>query len=88
MTWLDKQKEILFVSNNTRHIVKEDSGHFIQYDDPQLVIEVVLKEARQWTDSTLGLPVYMGQITVESVWRPINNKTGWYEHELYSMVGL
>ncbi len=41
--WLDKQKEMLSVSNNTRHIVTEDSGHFIQYDDPQLVVEAVLE---------------------------------------------
>ncbi len=30
-------------SENTRHIVTEDSGHFLQYDDPQLFVEAVLE---------------------------------------------
>ena len=37
----DNQKRLAKLSPNSRHVISADSGHFIQYDDPEAVIEAV-----------------------------------------------
>ncbi len=41
--WLDKQAEIARLSSNSEHIIAESAGHFIQYDEPQLVSDKILE---------------------------------------------
>lgn len=40
--WQDGHKEYTRLSTNSTHIVAEKSGHFIQNDEPQLVIDAIL----------------------------------------------
>ncbi len=48
--WLDLHKEYLNLSTDSSLILAEHSGHFIQQDEPQVVIDAILKlvdKARQ-----------------------------------------
>ncbi len=48
--WLDLQKKLVSLSIDSSLILAEDSGHYIQQDEPQLVIDAILKlvdKARQ-----------------------------------------
>jgi len=48
--WVELQEELALLSSNSTHILVEGSGHFIQHDDPPLVVEAilgVLEEARE-----------------------------------------
>ena len=48
--WLDLQKEYVSLSTDSSLILAEHSGHFIQQDEPQVVIDAILKlvdKARQ-----------------------------------------
>jgi pimeloyl-ACP methyl ester carboxylesterase len=40
-TWLDMQNELARLSTNAVHVVAEKSGHFIQWEAPQLVVALV-----------------------------------------------
>jgi pimeloyl-ACP methyl ester carboxylesterase len=40
--WLDLQTELALMSTNSTHLVLEQSGHFIQQDQPEKVVEVIL----------------------------------------------
>ena len=39
--WLDLQEELASMSTNSSHILAEKSGHFIQHDQPELVVEAI-----------------------------------------------
>jgi pimeloyl-ACP methyl ester carboxylesterase len=39
--WMEMQKELLKLSSNSTHMLAEKSSHFIQLDQPELVIEAV-----------------------------------------------
>lgn len=39
--WLDLQEELASMSTNSSHILAEESGHFIQHDQPELVVEAI-----------------------------------------------
>jgi pimeloyl-ACP methyl ester carboxylesterase len=39
--WLDLQEELASMSTNSGHILAEESGHFIQHDQPELVVEAI-----------------------------------------------
>jgi pimeloyl-ACP methyl ester carboxylesterase len=48
--WLEAQQRLATLSSNGRLIVAEKSGHMIQFDQPQIVvdaIEAILDEARR-----------------------------------------
>ena len=48
--WLDLQKEYVSLSTDSSLILAEHSGHFIHQDEPQVVIDAILKlvdKARQ-----------------------------------------
>ena len=40
--WLEMQQELAQLSANSRHVISEKSQHFIQQDEPELVIEAIL----------------------------------------------
>jgi hypothetical protein len=40
--WLELQRELAQLSTNSRHVISEESQHFIQQDEPELVIEAIL----------------------------------------------
>ena len=40
--WLEMQRELAQLSTNSRHVISEKSQHFIQQDEPGLVIEAIL----------------------------------------------
>jgi pimeloyl-ACP methyl ester carboxylesterase len=40
--WLELQQELALLSTNSVHVVSEVSEHFIQHDEPELVIEAIL----------------------------------------------
>lgn len=40
--WLEMQQELAQLSTNSRHVISEKSQHFIQQDEPELVIEAIL----------------------------------------------
>lgn len=40
--WLELQRELVQLSTNSRHLISHKSDHFIQQDEPQLVIEAIL----------------------------------------------
>jgi pimeloyl-ACP methyl ester carboxylesterase len=47
--WVELQVELAQLSSNSTHIIAEESGHFIQHDQPDLVIgaiEQVVQESR------------------------------------------
>jgi len=44
--WLEKQADMLSLSSQTEHVINETAGHFIHYDQPQWVTEVVLEQLR------------------------------------------
>lgn len=39
--WLKLQKDLLVLSSNSSHILAPDSGHFIQLEQPELVVEAI-----------------------------------------------
>lgn len=39
--WTDMQKELAGLSSNSRRIIAEQSGHYIQLDEPNLVIDAI-----------------------------------------------
>jgi len=41
--WVELHEQLALMSSNSSHIYAEQSGHFIQQDQPELVIEAVLK---------------------------------------------
>jgi pimeloyl-ACP methyl ester carboxylesterase len=40
--WLELQQELALMSTNSTHVVSEVSEHFIQHDEPELVIQAIL----------------------------------------------
>jgi pimeloyl-ACP methyl ester carboxylesterase len=40
--WLELQRELVQLSTNSRHVISEQSQHFIQQDEPELVIKAIL----------------------------------------------
>jgi pimeloyl-ACP methyl ester carboxylesterase len=40
--WLELQQELALLSTNSRHVISHKSDHFIQQDEPELVIEAIL----------------------------------------------
>jgi pimeloyl-ACP methyl ester carboxylesterase len=40
--WVELQKELALLSANSTHIITSKSGHFIQHDEPELVIDAIL----------------------------------------------
>ncbi len=45
--WVELQEELALLSSNSSHILVEDSGHFIQQDQPELVIDAILEVIEQ-----------------------------------------
>jgi len=41
--WTRMQLELVGLSSNSKHVVAEKSGHYIQFDQPELVIESILE---------------------------------------------
>jgi formylglycine-generating enzyme required for sulfatase activity len=41
--WVELHEGLALMSSNSTHIIVEDSSHFIQHDQPQVVIEAILK---------------------------------------------
>jgi thioesterase domain-containing protein len=39
--WNNMQKELLTISTNSRFILAENSAHYIQYDEPMVVVEAI-----------------------------------------------
>ena len=39
--WLDLQKDLLKRSSNSRHVMAEESSHFIPFDQPGLIVEAI-----------------------------------------------
>jgi pimeloyl-ACP methyl ester carboxylesterase len=39
--WNTMQKELLTISTNSRYILAENSAHYIQYDEPLIVVEAI-----------------------------------------------
>jgi len=39
--WLDLQKDLLTLSSNSRQVVTEESSHFMQFDQPKLIVEAI-----------------------------------------------
>ena len=39
--WLRLQKDLLTLSSNSTHVLAPDSGHFIQLEQPELVVEAI-----------------------------------------------
>lgn len=40
-TWLNYQNDLVSLSDYSKHIIVEDSGHYIQKDKPQVVIDAI-----------------------------------------------
>jgi len=45
--WVELQEQLALLSTNSRHVFAEQSGHFVQHDQPELVIEAVLEIIEQ-----------------------------------------
>jgi pimeloyl-ACP methyl ester carboxylesterase len=45
--WVELHKELAQLSSNSTHIMVEDSSHFIQHDQPDLVVEVIFQMLEQ-----------------------------------------
>jgi pimeloyl-ACP methyl ester carboxylesterase len=45
--WLEKHKEWIAKVPNGKHVVVEKSGHFIQAEQPQVVIEAIRQVVNQ-----------------------------------------
>ncbi|CAA6802083.1 MAG: Unknown protein [uncultured Sulfurovum sp.] len=41
--WIELQKDLLNLSTNSRHIMTKESGHYIQLEEPRLVVEEIQK---------------------------------------------
>lgn len=39
--WNNMQQELLTISTNSRYIVAENSAHYIQYDEPMIVVDAI-----------------------------------------------
>jgi pimeloyl-ACP methyl ester carboxylesterase len=39
--WMEMQTELLSLSSNSEHVLADKSGHFVQLDQPEIVIEAV-----------------------------------------------
>lgn len=42
LIWVELQEQMALMSTNSTHIMIEESGHFIQHDAPEVVVEAVL----------------------------------------------
>jgi pimeloyl-ACP methyl ester carboxylesterase len=40
-TWKSMQSELVALSSNGRQVIARDSGHYIQLEQPQLVIDAI-----------------------------------------------
>jgi formylglycine-generating enzyme required for sulfatase activity/pimeloyl-ACP methyl ester carboxylesterase len=49
--WVELQAELAQLSSNSTHIMAETSGHFIQHDQPDLVIDAIEDVVQQVRDS-------------------------------------
>jgi pimeloyl-ACP methyl ester carboxylesterase len=45
--WVELHQELAQLSSNSTHILVEDSSHFIQHDQPDLIVEVILHMVEQ-----------------------------------------
>ena len=45
--WVELQEELASLSSNSSHILAQESGHFIQQDQPQLVIDAILQVIKE-----------------------------------------
>ncbi|HFU74783.1 MAG TPA: alpha/beta hydrolase [Arcobacter sp.] len=41
--WVDLQKDLLNLSTNAKHVMTQESGHYIQLEKPELVVEEIKK---------------------------------------------
>ncbi|WP_075618532.1 alpha/beta fold hydrolase [Paenisporosarcina indica] len=41
--WNEMQKEMLSISNNSEFVIAENSAHYIQYDEPLIVVKAIKK---------------------------------------------
>jgi pimeloyl-ACP methyl ester carboxylesterase len=41
--WLELQRELAQLSSNSKHLIAQNSGHYIQQDQPDLVIQAILQ---------------------------------------------
>jgi len=39
--WAEKQGELLALSSNSEQILADDSTHYIQYDQPELIVDAI-----------------------------------------------
>jgi len=49
---MDNQKRLAKLSPNSHHVISANSGHFVQYDDPEAVIEAVMHVVEQVHDES------------------------------------
>jgi pimeloyl-ACP methyl ester carboxylesterase len=43
--WMSLQRDLAARSSRSRHVIASDSGHYVQTDDPALVIDAVRRVA-------------------------------------------
>jgi pimeloyl-ACP methyl ester carboxylesterase len=48
--WVELQEELAQLSSNSSHIITEESGHFIQHDQPDLVVDAIEQVVQQVRD--------------------------------------
>jgi len=46
-TWLELQQELTLLSENSEIKLLEESGHYIQFDQPEVVIEAIHKVVQE-----------------------------------------
>ncbi len=46
--WLDLQRDLARLSSRSTFLAVEDSGHFIQVDKPQVVIDAIRRHVEEW----------------------------------------
>lgn len=69
--WLEKQADMMALSSNAEHFLSETAGHFIHFDQPQWVTEIILDLLMQISaDKELGTPVN-ASTRKKSIWQAI-----------------
>jgi pimeloyl-ACP methyl ester carboxylesterase len=49
--WMEMQTELLGLSNNSEHVLASKSGHYVQLEQPELIIEAIRKQLREVVDT-------------------------------------
>jgi pimeloyl-ACP methyl ester carboxylesterase len=39
--WLERQKQLARLSSSSKHVIAEKSDHYVQLDQPEIVVDVV-----------------------------------------------